>query len=374
MKKAIVSQLTDSAKKRQQEFKTEKDIPAGAKKKLKLDVEEAFTSNIAIHKTESSTSVESLLSSKEKSSDYLSETTSTDEIDLSDYIKELSKKRILLVIENNSRFYLGLPQEIYFLVKLLCKEHVALKYLDVLLSLKKIRLNDPFLRLSIDFGVSPAYIQAAFRKAVPVMAAVMKQLIIWPSKETIIKLLPIAFRKRFSNVQSIIDCFEIEIEKPSNPQHQALTWSAYKSCNTIKYLISCTPHGCVNFISHGYGGRATDAAIVSDCGYLDVLPTECAVLADRGFKNVAADLSKKKCYLVRPPSVIQGTGLTKEEVRMSKRVAAVRIHIERVISRIREFTMLTPHATVDKNFINLLDFIVVIACAVINMQGTLIKH
>lgn len=40
----------------------------------------------------------------------------------------------------------------------------------------------------------------------------------------------------YSNVQSIIDCLEIEIEKPSNAIHQSLTWSEYKNVNTLKYL------------------------------------------------------------------------------------------------------------------------------------------
>lgn len=69
--------------------------------------------------------------------------------------------------------------------------------------------------------------------------------------------LSIAFRKRYLKAISIIDCFEIQIEKPSNTSHQALTWSQYKSCNTYKYLVSIASDGLINFISDSYGGPQT---------------------------------------------------------------------------------------------------------------------
>lgn len=85
---------------------------------------------------------------------------------------------------------------------------------------------------------------------------------------------------------SIIDCFEIEIEKPSNASHQALTWSQYKNCNTIKYLISITPDGLINFISESYGGRTPDLTIFEDSGFLNKLTQGSKKFADRGFKNM----------------------------------------------------------------------------------------
>ena len=80
---------------------------------------------------------------------------------------------------------------------------------------------------------------------------------------TVQMLLPIAFRANYAEVQSIVDCFEIEIEKLSDPVKQALTWSEYKKCKTMKYLISCSPDGAVNFISTGYGGRTSDIFVVT---------------------------------------------------------------------------------------------------------------
>lgn len=44
----------------------------------------------------------------------------------------------------------------------------------------------------------------------------MQNFIFWPDKN-ILKLLPIPFRARYKNVQSITYCFEVEIQKPPNP-------------------------------------------------------------------------------------------------------------------------------------------------------------
>ena len=67
------------------------------------------------------------------------------------------------------------------------------------------------------------------------------------------------FRKKIGlKVISIIDCFEIFIDKPSNLLARCKTYSSYKNHNTVKLLISITPQGTVSFISKAWGGRASD--------------------------------------------------------------------------------------------------------------------
>ncbi|KAJ8928331.1 hypothetical protein NQ314_019115 [Rhamnusium bicolor] len=206
------------------------------------------------------------------------------------------------------------------------------------------------------------------------MAEYMKKLIFWPLKSSIQRNLPIPFRMLFSKVQSIVDCLEIEIQKPTSALHQALTWSDYKKCNTVKYLISATPDGFINFISCGYGGRVSDVALLEDCGYLNVLPENSVVMADRGFKQIEPLLNAKNCTLVRPPSVTSDKLMTEDEVALTKRIASVRIHIERVIKRIRDFKLLSPHATVNSELVQKIDSAIVVACAIINLQRPIIKQ
>ncbi|KAF9424329.1 hypothetical protein HW555_000468, partial [Spodoptera exigua] len=57
----------------------------------------------------------------------------------------------------------------------------------------------------------------------------------------------------------------------------------------------------------------------------------------------------------------------------SKVIASLRVHIERVIRRVREYTLLKPHSVVNYKYIPYLDEIVLTVCGLINLQGEIIK-
>lgn len=208
------------------------------------------------------------------------------------------------LINKNPKVYLGISQEWLWIINLLSVEsEISSDYIKLILM--KIRLDDIFERLSEQFGMSTNHACRIFNSFVPKLAFYLQKLIFFPSKKSIRKTMPIPFRANYSNVQSIIDCFEISIQKPSNSVDQALTWSDYKGHNTIKYCISSTPDGLINFISKGYGGRVSDILLFENCGILDKLPAGCSVMADRGFKGIQTLLLTKNCDLIRPPSVKQ---------------------------------------------------------------------
>ncbi|KYN10865.1 hypothetical protein ALC57_16992, partial [Trachymyrmex cornetzi] len=243
----------------------------------------------------------------------------------------------------------------------------------VQLCLMKIRRQDTFERLAEQFCTSPSNASIVSRKTVPILSHLLKTLIFFPNPNLVKRTLPIAFRNSYSHVQSIVDAVEIQIEKPSNPVNQTLTWSEYKKCNTIKYLISCGLDGFINFISTGYGGRISDVLLFEKCDILDKLPEKCGVMADRGFKNIKPLLVEKHCELIKPPSVSSIHKPTKSEVLETKRIASLRIHIERVIGRLREFDFLKPHAVISHSMLSDTDDIIVIASALINLQSPIIK-
>jgi len=289
-----------------------------------------------------------------------------------------SRKRCRSLMESNPRLYLGIDKEYLSIISLISyKMKVNSSGLDALdicyLVLRKIRLNESFEILAHEFGVSRSYASRIFRLNLNFIAKHLKEMIIWPKFESIKKNLPVSFRKNYRNVNSIIDCLETEIEKPSSPRDQALTWSQYKKCNTLKYLIGITPDGLISFISNGYGGRATDEMVVSHSGYLDKLEPGMCIMADRGFKKVETHVLKKKCSFVRPPSVQEGVKLSRKQVVTSRKIAGLRIHVERAISRIREFKFCSPHACVDHNMIKYCDDAMKITCGLINLRGPLIK-
>ena len=56
-----------------------------------------------------------------------------------------------------------------------------------------------------------------------------------------------------------------------------------------------------------------------------------------------------------------------------KVVAALRIHIERVIRRVRLYKFLNMHACVPLSMVDLLDDVVKIACGLITLQDRVVK-
>ena len=96
--------------------------------------------------------------------------------------------------------------------------------------------------------------------------------------------MPVCFQSKYElQVISIIDCFKISIEKPSNFLAKSCIWSQYKHYNTAKYLISITPQGVVSSVSRGWGEWVSDKHIVENCGYLELISPGDVILADRRF-------------------------------------------------------------------------------------------
>ena len=85
----------------------------------------------------------------------------------------------------------------------------------------------------------------------------------------------------WKKVSIIIDC--LFIERPSNLEVRATTWSNYKHKNTVKVLLGITPQGVISFVSDTWGGRVSDKYLTDHCGILKKLLPGDIVLADRGF-------------------------------------------------------------------------------------------
>lgn len=287
---------------------------------------------------------------------------------------ESSVQTTISYISKNPKRYVGVTDAWFkHLVDFLHQKSGILSE-HILLTLMKIKLNDSFSRLGDQFDLSEGHACKIFNKSILVIAHLLTKLIYWPDKARIIELLPIPFRARYHNVQSIIDCLEIQIEKPIDPFKQSLTWSEYKKCNTLKYMISSTPDGFINFISCGYGGRTSDTELFQQSGYLQKLPPGCSVMADRGFQHIQKLVEDKNCILVKPPSVYSSVKPSKAEVMETKRIASLRIHIERVIRRLREYEYLKPHSVIHHSLIGKTDHVITIACALTNLQNSVIKQ
>ena len=225
--------------------------------------------------------------------------------------------------DNNAKvkYYTGLPtfttlMAIFTFVSTSLEDNsrTVLSHFQQFLSvLMKLRLNLGDQDLGYRFGVNQSTISRYFKKRINVMYVRLSPLVKWPSREELIKTMPMEFRKNFKQCIVIIDCFEIFIERPTNLKARAQTWSNYKHHNTVKFLIGISPQGAISFISKGWGGRVSDVHLTENCGILDKLLPGDLILADRGFNiHESAGLF---CAQVKIPPFTKGKNqLSKTEV------------------------------------------------------------
>jgi DDE superfamily endonuclease/Helix-turn-helix of DDE superfamily endonuclease len=242
---------------------------------------------------------------------------------------------------------------------------------QLLLVLMKLRLGVLHMDLAHRFGISCSSVSNMFAFWIPVMADKLKDAVIWLSRDTIRATMPTSFRKLYPRTTCIIDCSEIFIQRPHSLYSRATTYSNYKSHNTAKFLIGIAPTGSIMFVSNSYGGRASDRYIVNDSGFLKYLMPGDEVMADRGF-TIETDLLPYGVSLNMPAFRRGLKQLSNSEVVRTRRIASVRIHVERMIARLKNFRILKFVLPI--TLVPQLDNILIICCALCNFQSDVIKQ
>ena len=92
-------------------------------------------------------------------------------------------------------------------------------------------------------------------------------------------------------------------------------------------------------MSELWGGRISDQAITEKSGLLDLLEPGDNVMADRGF-DVGNILQHRGVTLNIPPFLGQRDQLAIWEVEATRRIASLRVHVERAIGRIKNYRLL----------------------------------
>lgn len=188
---------------------------------------------------------------------------------------------------------------------------------QLFLTLVRLSHNLSEMDLAFRFNVSSATVCRYFHSWIDAIYLKLRNhVIIWPTLDELNVAMPMCFRRSYPRTVSIMDCFETQIQIPHNRNNQAATYSTYKSRNTVKYLISTTPHGTVNFISKGYAGRKSDQFVVRHSGYKENLKEGDGVLADKGF-DVAEEIGLMGATLTTPAFKLSDQ-LTQKETEVSR--------------------------------------------------------
>ena len=289
------------------------------------------------------------------------------EVDKSSKMVEMNLSfGVHLIVDKDSktRFYTGLPSYGVFkaLVKYLTPKARELRewrgeketaaearsrrpFSDIPIELQlfavlaRLRLNMKGQDLADRLGATETTVSRLFTTWVIFLSLEFQLLFPWPKRALVASWMPESFLRKYPNTRVIIDCMEFQVQRPSRLMSQSQTYSSYKSRNTFKLLVGVSPSGLVTFLSDLWGGRVSDREITKSSGLLDLLEPGDSVMADRGF-DIQDILAEKGVTLNIPPRLQGRAQFAVSEVEKTRRIAELRIHVERAIGRARRFEIL----------------------------------
>ena len=223
--------------------------------------------------------------------------------------------------------------------------------------------------LADNFRISAAHVSRIFVTYLDFMYTRFIQIDIWASRLVVDKTMPVTFKEAYPSTRIILDCTELFIQKPSCIRSQSETYSTYKSHNTAKGLVGIAPFGAVTFVSDLYGGHTSDREMIEVTGILDKLERGDSVMADKGFE-IQDLLMARGCTLNIPPFMRCKDRLDPEEEEETREIAAVRIHVERAIERIKNYNILSQ--VIPNSMSEDLDKIWKVCAYLTNFKGNLV--
>lgn len=209
---------------------------------------------------------------------------------------------------------------------------------EFLLVLCRLRLHLLEEDIAFRFNISQTSVSRIFNTWINFLYHKFKEVPIWPPKQQVQYYMPTSFKDSYPTTRCVIDATEIFIEQPSSPVAQQLTFSSYKNHNTLKALIGITPSGAISFVSKLFGGCISDRELTIKSGFLDLLEPGDSIMADKGF--LIADLLQPLGVSLNIPPLKMDTQLTEDQLVETRRIASLRIHVERAIGRIKSFRIL----------------------------------
>ena len=210
----------------------------------------------------------------------------------------------------------------------------------IMLVLVKLKTNETFNNIATLFSIHPHTASKYFKQTLKILHSYAIKMIYWPTREEARARPPDSFKGVYDNCHAILDCTEIPIEKPNDPEQEILTYSDYKSRNTVKFLAACLPSGEITSYSRGYGGRTTDRQIVQESGFLDLIERGATYLADKGFPKIADYLEEHGASLVMPPFKCGELQNNRKQNEEGYKCSSLRIHVERAFARLKWFKIL----------------------------------
>ncbi|XP_047221977.1 uncharacterized protein LOC124868593 [Girardinichthys multiradiatus] len=254
------------------------------------------------------------------------------------------------------------------------------KFQQMILTLMRLRLNLSIQDIAYRFNISCPTASRIFVAVINIMYHNLGWLVKWPTRYVLIESTPTDFRKQYGvHVSAIIDCFEVFTDRPTGLMPQAQTRSNNKHHNTVKFLMAICPQGSVTYISKAWGGHVSDKYITENSGFLNhILPGDI-ILADRGF-DIKDSVGAMQAAVTITAFIKGEKRLSMAEFIETRKIAHLRIHVERVIDCIKQrYSMvggpvpLDYVQNLDQDGLTVLDKITKVCCSLYNLGDGIVS-
>lgn len=303
-----------------------------------------------------------------------------------------STKAKLQMVHEFPTLFLGLRRNRIFLVNSLAQTF-ELNQRDIILTLRKIKLNEHNARLASVFGLTDSEVDILFRTSVPKIADCLRNFIVWPDDVTMKLNVPIYLRQHFNKIHLILNYLVVKVRQNAvkflSQAQSETSYCEVDQCHKLKYLVASTLDGCVCFVSRGFGIQTDDEAVLAQSGFLTKFKTNTNLIAGKNFHNFEDRLTNGNDHdhennngggggAATDESDLERTMTTNEDddnfgeivsEKISKsRTFKLKNYIESVLESFQGHMILSPMTCVDARSLELLDDIVVIVGALINLQ------
>ena len=241
-----------------------------------------------------------------------------------------------------------------------------------LITLIKLRRNLSVQHLAYLFEASEGTISNTINTWINFMYLRLGTVCIWPDKEKIQEIMPKSMKELFPTTRCIIDCVEFKVDVLTSLFVHKMLYSDYKSHTTVKVLVGIAPGGGFTFISSAYPGSISDKNIVIKSGLLDPALWDAgdSIMADRGF-TITEYLQPLNVGLIIPAFLKGRDQFTDVEIVRSQQIARERIHVERMIQRLKWYHIFDQ--VIPISMMGSLNQIITVSALLSNFQDPIIK-
>ena len=203
----------------------------------------------------------------------------------------------------------------------------------------KLKQNLTYAFLSILFlTVTERYCTDIVCNMIDILSEVLKRAFPFPFSDEILRNMPHCF-ENYSDTRFILDCTEIDTQRPKKLYCQITTYSHYKSRHTLKFMTLVTPGGMISFVCKAYGGRASDKSIFEQSGLLTHLVRGTSIMIDKGFL-IDERCSEYHVKLIRPVFLRGTNQFSATDALETADITSARVHVEKLIQTLKVFEIL----------------------------------